>query len=194
MKILQWLLLLGINLVPLSAKSYVLSNAFLNSRSVDFIQKISTQLYEKTGVSLYVVLADHLKGEKEEREKYKHTILAGLKEPYGVIFFIKSHKKIDIVLKPKINSINPDTIITEYMVPILIQDKKLTDSTLSAATLNGYAQLADEIATHFHQELPDNIIVDKSGAKNFVHYSFLTMLGLTFILVLRIYLLRRKKG
>lgn len=194
MKILQWLLLLGINLVPLSAKSYVLSNAFLNSRSVDFIQKISTQLYEKTGVSLYVVSADHLKGEKEEREKYKHTILAGLKEPYGVIFFIKSHKKIDIVLKPKINSINPDTIITEYMVPILIQDKKLTDSTLSAATLNGYAQLADEIATHFHQELPDNIIVDKSGAKNFVHYSFLTMLGLTFILVLRIYLLRRKKG
>ncbi|WP_305862362.1 TPM domain-containing protein [Helicobacter cholecystus] len=191
---MQWLLLLGINLVPLSAKSYVLSNAFLNSRSVDFIQKISTQLYEKTGVSLYVVLADHLKGEKEEREKYKHTILAGLKEPYGVIFFIKSHKKIDIVLKPKINSINPDTIITEYMVPILIQDKKLTDSTLSAATLNGYAQLADEIATHFHQELPDNIIVDKSGAKNFVHYSFLTMLGLTFILVLRIYLLRRKKG
>ncbi|RDU69978.1 hypothetical protein CQA62_00775 [Helicobacter cholecystus] len=194
MKILQWLLLLGINLVPLSAKSYVLSNAFLNSRSVDFIQKVSTQLYEKTGVSLYVVLVDHLKGEKEEREKYKHTILAGLKEPYGVIFFIKSHKKIDIVLKPKINSINPDTIITEYMVPILIQDKKLTDSTLSAATLNGYAQLADEIATHFHQELPDNIIVDKSGAKNFVHYSFLTMLGLTFILVLRIYLLRRKKG
>ncbi|WP_170125567.1 TPM domain-containing protein [Helicobacter cholecystus] len=191
---MQWLLLLGINLVPLSAKSYVLSNAFLNSRSVDFIQKVSTQLYEKTGVSLYVVLVDHLKGEKEEREKYKHTILAGLKEPYGVIFFIKSHKKIDIVLKPKINSINPDTIITEYMVPILIQDKKLTDSTLSAATLNGYAQLADEIATHFHQELPDNIIVDKSGAKNFVHYSFLTMLGLTFILVLRIYLLRRKKG
>ncbi|GAA7258880.1 hypothetical protein HpCK38_16840 [Helicobacter pylori] len=189
MKILQWLLLLGINLIPLSAKSYVLSNVFLNSRSVDFIQKVSTQLYEKTGVSLYVVLVDHLKGEKEEREKYKHTILAGLKEPYGVIFFIKSHKKIDIVLKPKINS-----IITEYMVPILIQDKRLTDSTLSAATLNGYAQLADEIATHFHQELPDNIIVDKSGAKNFVHYSFLTMLGLTFILVLRIYLLRRKRG
>lgn len=194
MKILQWLFLLGIGFVPLSAKPYVVSDAFLNSRSVDFVETISSQLYTKTGVALYVVSVDSLQGEsKEDRNKYKKSILAGLKEPYGVIFFIKSHKKIDVILKPKIDSINPDTIITEYMVPILIQDKKLSNATLSAAILNGYAQLADEIASYYHQELPDNIIVDKSGAKDIVHYTFLTILGLTFILILGVYLFGRRK-
>lgn len=194
MKFLQWLFLFGISLIPLSAKDYVLSDAFLNSKSVDFIEKISAQLYAKTGVALYVISVDNLGMEgKEERERYKRSVLEGFKEPYGAIFFIKSHKKIDVVLKPKIDSINTDAIITEYMVPILIQDKKLSNSTLSASILNGYAQFADEIATAYHQELPDNILVDKSGAKDIVHYAFLTMLGLTFVLILGIYLFGRKK-
>lgn len=192
MKILQWLILLGIGL--LNAQSYVLSNDFLNQKSVDFIQKISSQLYEKTGVSLYVACVDTLEDEgKQAREAFKNGFISNLKEPYGVIFFIKSHKKIDVVLKPKLDSINPDTIITEYMVPILVQDKKLATSTISASILNGYAQLADEIATYYHQELPENIIVDKSGAKNFVHYTFLAMLGITFLLIVGLYMFGRRK-
>ena len=79
------------------------------------------------------------------------------------------------------------------MVPILMQDKKLSNPAISASILNGYAQLAEEIANHFHQELPENIIVDKSGAKNFVHYTFLTMLGMMFLLVIGVYVFGRKK-
>lgn len=194
MKALYWLLLLWSSLIPLSANHYVISNAFLNQKSVDFVEKISSELYEKTGVRLYIVSVDSLQAEgKQEREKFKTSILKDLNKPYGVIFFIKSHKKIDIVLNPKIDSINPDTIITEYMVPILMQDKKLSNPAISASILNGYAQLAEEIANHFHQELPENIIVDKSGAKNFVHYTFLTMLGMMFLLVIGVYVFGRKK-
>lgn len=194
MKALYWLLLLWSSLIPLSANHYVISNAFLNQKSVDFVEKISSELYEKTGVRLYIVSVDSLQAEgKQEREKFKTSILKDLNKPYGVIFFIKSHKKIDIVLNPKIDSINPDTIITEYMVPILMQDKKLSNPAISASILNGYAQLAEEIANHFHQELPENIIVDKSGAKNFVHYTFLTMLGMMFLLAIGVYVFGRKK-
>ena len=194
MKALYWLLLLWSSLIPLNANHYVISNAFLNQKSVDFVEKISSELYEKTGVRLYIVSVDSLQAEgKQEREKFKTSILKDLNKPYGVIFFIKSHKKIDIVLNPKIDSINSDTIITEYMVPILMQDKKLSNPAISASILNGYAQLAEEIANHFHQELPENIIVDKSGAKNFVHYTFLTMLGMMFLLVIGVYVFGRKK-
>lgn len=194
MKALYWLLLLWSSPIPLNANHYVISNAFLNQKSVDFVEKISSELYEKTGVRLYIVSVDSLQAEgKQEREKFKTSILKDLNKPYGVIFFIKSHKKIDIVLNPKIDSINPDTIITEYMVPILMQDKKLSNPAISASILNGYAQLAEEIANHFHQELPENIIVDKSGAKNFVHYTFLTMLGMMFLLVIGVYVFGRKK-
>ena len=194
MKALYWLLLLWSSLIHLNANHYVISNAFLNQKSVDFVEKISSELYEKTGVRLYIVSVDSLQAEgKQERENFKTSILKDLNKPYGVIFFIKSHKKIDIVLNPKIDSINPDTIITEYMVPILMQDKKLSNPAISASILNGYAQLAEEIANHFHQELPENIIVDKSGAKNFVHYTFLTMLGMMFLLVIGVYVFGRKK-
>lgn len=194
MKILRWLILLGFSLIPLSADSYVLSNDFLNQRSIDFIQKISSELYEKTGVSLYVACIDFLEGEgKDVRQTYKQSILKNLKAPYGVIFFIKSHKKIDVIVEPKIDSIDTQAIVSKYMVPILVQDKKLSNATISASILNGYAQLADEIATHFHQELPENIIVDKSGAKNFLHYAFLAMMGITFLLIAGIYLFGRKR-
>lgn len=192
--------ILGVGLmgVLLFSKTYVLENqeGILTQKSVEFINQISQELYEKTGVALYVALRDDLQGggdAKENRKEWKQTLLNSLTSPYGVIFFVKSHKKIDIVLQPQIPEIDVGEIITKYMVPILMQEKGLPNPKVSASILNGYAQLADEIATHFHQELPNNIIVDKSGAKDFVHYSFLAMLGITFLVIVGVYLVGRRK-
>lgn len=191
------ILWIGLISAPLFSQNFVLQNQgeILNSKSIDFIQQLSSELSEKTGVALYVAVRDELVGEnaKEARRAWKEEILSHLKAPYGVIFFVKSHKKIDIVLNPEIKGIDSSEIITEYMVPILMQEKGLPNPKVSASILNGYAQLADEIAESKKVSLENNLIVDKSGSKNLVRYSIYVMLAIMFTIIALIYVFGRKK-
>lgn len=185
-------------LIPLFSQSYVLQNQgdILSSKSIGFIDQLSKELFDKTGVALYVAVVDTLEGSKEPKEmrkEWKQSLLQSLSAPYAVIFLVKSHKKIDILLQPQIEGIDGDEIITEYMVPILMQEKGLPNPKVSAAILNGYAQLADEIAEHYHQSLQNNLIVDKSGGRNLVRYSIYLMLGIMFTIIALIYVFGRKK-
>lgn len=191
------ILWIGLISAPLFSQNFVLQNQgeILNPKSIDFIQQLSSELSEKTGVALYVAVRDELVGEnaKEARVAWKEEILSHLKAPYGVIFFVKSHKKIDIVLNPEIKGIDSSEIITEYMVPILMQEKGLPNPKVSASILNGYAQLADEIAESKKVSLENNLIVDKSGSKNLVRYSIYVMLAIMFTIMTLIYVFGRKK-
>lgn len=191
------ILWIGLISAPLFSQNFVLQNQgeILNPKSIDFIQQLSSELSEKTGIALYVAVRDELVGEnaKEVRVAWKEEILSHLKAPYGVIFFVKSHKKIDIVLNPEIKGIDSSEIITEYMVPILMQEKGLPNPKVSASILNGYAQLADEIAESKKVGLENNLIVDKSGSKNLVRYSIYVMLAIMFTIIGLIYVFGRKK-
>lgn len=191
------ILWIGLISAPLFSQNFVLQNQgeILNPKSIDFIEKLSSELSEKTGIALYVAVRDELVGEnaKEARVAWKEEILSSLKAPYGVIFFVKSHKKIDIVLNPEIKGIDSSEIITEYMVPILMQEKGLPNPKVSASILNGYAQLADEIAESKKVSLENNLIVDKSGSKNLVRYSIYVMLAIMLTIIALIYVFGRKK-
>lgn len=191
------ILWIGLISAPLFSQNFVLQNQgeILNPKSIDFIEKLSSELSEKTGIALYVAVRDELVGEnaKEARVAWKEEILSHLKAPYGVIFFVKSHKKIDIVLNPEIKGIDSSEIITEYMVPILMQEKGLPNPKVSASILNGYAQLADEIAESKKVSLENNLIVDKSGSKNLVRYSIYVMLAIMLTIIALIYVFGRKK-
>lgn len=191
------ILWIGLISAPLFSQNFVLQNQgeILNPKSIGFIEKLSNELSEKTGIALYVAVREELVGEnaKEARVAWKEEILSSLKAPYGVIFFVKSHKKIDIVLNPEIKGIDSSEIITEYMVPILMQEKGLPNPKVSASILNGYAQLADEIAESKKVSLENNLIVDKSGSKNLVRYSIYVMLAIMLTIIALIYVFGRKK-
>lgn len=192
------ILWVGLLILPLFSQNFVLQNQgnILPLKSINFINELSKELFEKTGVALYVAVAEDLQGSgeaKEMRGEWKQKILSSLKPPYGVIFLVKSHKKIDIVLDPKISSIDEGEIITEYMVPILVQEKGLPNPKVSASILNGYAQLADEIAESKGESLENNLIVDKSGSRNLVRYSIYLMLGIMLTIIALIYVFGRKR-
>lgn len=191
------ILWIGLISAPLFSQNFVLQNQgeILAPKSIGFIQMLSEELYQKSGVALYVAVRDELEGEnqKEVRKAWKEGILQNLKAPYGVIFFVKSHKKIDIVLNPEIKGIDGSRIITEYMVPILMQEKGLPNPKVSASILNGYAQLADEIAESKGESLENNLIVDKSGSNNLVRYSIYVMLGIMLTIIAFIYVFGRLK-
>lgn len=177
------------------AKSqFVLSNpdGLIVPKSEIFIEKLSSELKDKAGFSLYVVAVDHIVAkDKSERDLFKQQFF-NLPPPYGIIFFFKSQHKIDIVLNPALE-IDKNQIISQYMVPILMQEKELTSPKISASILNGYAQLADEIALHYGVHLEENLIVDRSGTKDYVHYLVYTMFGVMFGLIGLLYFLRKRR-
>lgn len=159
-------------------------------KSEAFIENLSSELKNKTGFSLYVVAVDGIEAKsKADRDLFKQQFL-NLPTPYGIIFFFKSQHKIDIVLNPNLK-IDKNEIISQYMVPILMQEKELSPSKISASILNGYAQLADEIALSYGVNLEQNLIVDRSGIKDYIHYLIYIMLGITLALFGLFYL--RKK-
>lgn len=179
----------------LFAKSqFVLSNpdGLIVPKSETFIERLSSELREKTGFSLYVVAIDQIEAKnKSDRDLFKQKFL-NLPPPYGVIFFFKSQHKIDIVLKPSLE-IDKNRIISQYMVPILMQEKELTPPKISASILNGYAQLADEVALYYGTQLEENLIVDRSGSKDYIHYLVYTIFGVTFGLIVLLYFLRKRR-
>lgn len=172
---------------------FILSNpdGLIIPKSQAFIEDLSSELKDKTGFSLYVVALDDVNAKsKADRDLFKQQFL-NLPSPYGIIFFFKSQRKIDIVLKPDLN-INKNEIISQYMVPILMQEKELLPSNISASILNGYAQLADEIASHYAVKLEKNLIVDRSGMKDYIHYLMYVMLGILLFVFGLSYLGRKK--
>lgn len=195
MKRFLWLVFWASLTLPLiSQNHFVLYNpdGLVVSKSQDFIQTLSSELKNKTGVSLYVAAVNDFGGKtKQDRDVFKKRFVSQLSAPYAVIFFFKSHQKIDIVMEPDLG-IDRGEIISQYMVPILMQDKEMPPTKISASILNGYAQLADEIAHHFGVSLEGNLIVDKSGAADYVHYAIYVMLGVMFGLIGLIYLTRKK--
>lgn len=173
---------------------FVLSNpdGLIVPKSEVFIEKLSSELREKTGFSLYVVAVDRIKAkDKTDRDLFKQRFL-NLPPPYGVVFFFKSQHKIDIVLNPSLG-IDKNRIISQYMVPILMQEKELTSPKISASILNGYAQLADEIALYYGAHLEENLIVDRSGSKDYIHYLVYTIFGITFGLIALLYFSRKRR-
>lgn len=196
MKRIMWLVLVtGFHIFLFAKSHFVLynPNGLIVDKSQDFIEKLSSELKQKTGFSLYVVAVDAIEEtSKEERNLWKKSFLDSLTSPYGVIFFFKESRKIDIVMNPDLG-IDRGEIISDFMVPILMQDKEMNPSKISAAILNGYAQLADEVASHFGVVLEENLIVDRSGVQDYVHYLVYVMLGIMFGLLGLIYVTRNKR-
>ena len=82
------------------AQPYVLENQHqLVEKTTGFIEILSDEVYEKTGVRMYVVALEGLNGVNlQEKEQ---AYLEKLKAPYVLLFFVKAEKKL-IFLSVKI--------------------------------------------------------------------------------------------
>lgn len=183
---------LASNLAESSAKNFVFGD-LLNQKSKDFINQTSLELFEKTGVNLYV-FADSALAESSlvnstiaesspnPYEHFKQRFIQNLTTPFAAIIVIKNAKKIDIIassddfLPPKARK----KIYWEYMVPLLPQ--KDDENALPAVVFNGYVEAVDLIADYFGVEIKHNIAKDEKGAKlvakGILYIMLFSMLGL----------------
>jgi len=86
--------------------------------------------------------------------------------------------------------VDKDSVLDEYVIPLLAaKDKNLLSSKVSAASLNGYAQIADVIAEHKQISLLSSIGSEGKTAstiwKVFMYTLVVAGIILYFIIIMR---------
>lgn len=171
-------------LIPLSAKNFVFNDdKILPLKSIDFIEQTSGELFTKTGVNLYVYMANMT---NKDYDEFKSELVKRLSSPYVAIVLLKDNKKIDIITSES-NLLDKKKVYWEYMVPLLPQsDREMTNEALSAVVFNGYVESVDLIADKFGAKIEHNIPKDEKGAKAvaqvILYIMLFSMLGLFVII------------
>lgn len=174
------------------ANSYILENKNqILDKTAGFMNILSSEVFEKTGVSIYVVALDSLNNKPiKEVESY---YLQNLKSPYVVLFFVKNDKKIDIITDDKSNEMfDKNSVYWDYIVPLIPKkDEEINIQSVSAFLLNGFVDIADNIASFYDVSLEHGYLKRDFVVQSGVRLVLYIMLFVLLVLFVYVYL--RKK-
>jgi len=133
------------------------NNSIVNSRAIGEIEKIGTELKEKSGISAYICVKKSIGHEKIK--KFERNLTKNIKGSYILLTLALKQQKVDITTSQDIkNLIDIDAILSPFtgtIIPILTSRK--TKDKYSAAVLNGYADITDRVAGKLKIKLKSGI-------------------------------------
>ena len=160
----------------------------IDPRTINKIGEMGDELFEKTGVSVYIYAKESYLNfvPKDTKEKmmfikeYETNITKELKEPFVLISIAIDDMHLNL-LKSSGVSVDKDEILDTYIIPVLAsKDKNSLYNKVTLAILNGYAAVVDEVASSKGLVLESSI---ESGSSEFkavwrVFMYFLVVIGL----------------
>ncbi len=160
--------------------NFVINNDEILSQKVSVkLNEIGSELYAKSGINL--VVGVYKDGELEALFKEQN-----LSSPYAFLLLIKDKKKVEIFAdtntsklfnKEQILSVNPES---GTIIPILVS--KNGKDVYNAAILNGYADIAEQIASSLNFQLESSVGNSNKTTLNFLRF-FIYGLVTFFIIV-----------
>ena len=160
--------------------NFVINNDEILSQKVSVkLNEIGSELYAKSGINLAVGI--YKDGELEALFKEQN-----LSSPYAFLLLIKDKKKVEIFAdantsnlfnKGQILSVNPES---GTIIPILVS--KNGKDVYNAAILNGYADIAEQIASSLNFQLESSVGNSNKTTLNFLRF-FIYGLVAFFIIV-----------
>ena len=161
--------------------NFVINNDEILSQKVSVkLNEIGSELYTKSGINL--VVGVYKDGELEALFKEQN-----LSSPYAFLLLIKDKKKVEIFAdsntsklfnKEQILSVNPES---GTIIPILVS--KNGKDIYNAAILNGYADIAEQIASSLNFQLESSVGNSNKTTLNFLRF-FIYGLVAFFIIVI----------
>ena len=161
--------------------NFVINNDEILSQKVSVkLNEIGSELYAKSGINLVVGI--YKDGELEALFKEQN-----LSSPYAFLLLIKDKKKVEIFAdannsklfnKEQILSVNPES---GTIIPILVS--KNGKDVYNAAILNGYADIAEQIASSLNFQLESSVGNSNKTTLNFLRF-FIYGLVAFFIIVI----------
>ncbi len=157
----KYSLLVGAILLTCNAHSkvFIKNEDIVDKRAVKQIELMGAELKQKTGVNTYVLAIKSL--HKVKLVTYEANITKDFKSPYILLSLARNDKQVDIKASADmLKRFDRDGVLSPYplkgtILPIL-GDKKGEDK-YSAAILNGYADIVDQIANSYNIKLNSSI-------------------------------------
>ena len=150
------------------ANSFILSDdGLIDPRAQEKINTMGLESKTKLGVNIYLYvkntygLGDKIKGKEKfiYLKNHESQILSVLEKPYVLLTISIVEQHVNLLMSDSLKKIiEKDDILDGYVVPLLAsKDKNTLYSKVSAASLNGYAAIADTIADSKNIELESSI-------------------------------------
>lgn len=141
----------------LSAQNFILNDdKLIDDRAKEKINQIGTETKSKLGVNIYIYakstlgLDENIKTKEkiEFIKNYENQILSTLEKPFVLLSISVEETHVNLNFSEDLKDIiDKNDILNGYVVPLLAsKDKNTLFAKVSAATLNGYAAIADTIA------------------------------------------------
>ena len=152
----------------LSAQQYILNDdKLIDDRAKEKINQIGDEVKSKLGVNIYIYAKSNLGLEENIKTKDKidfirnneSQIISTLEKPYVLLSIAVEETYVNLLFSDDFKSVlDKDDILDGYVVPLLAsKDKNTLFAKVSAATLNGYAAIADIIAESKQIKLESSI-------------------------------------
>ena len=152
----------------LSAQEFILNDEkLIDDRAKEKINQIGAETKSKLGVNIYIYAKSTLGLDENIKTKDKidfirnneSKIIATLEKPYVLLSISVEETHVNLLFSDELKDVlDKNDILNGYVVPLLAsKDKNTLFAKVSAATLNGYAAVADTIAESKNIKLESSI-------------------------------------
>lgn len=152
----------------LSAQEFILNDdKLIDDRAKEKINQIGTETKSKLGVNIYIYAKSTLGLEENIKTKdkidfiknYENQLVSSLEKPYVLLSLSVEDTHVNLLFSDELKGVlDKNDILNGYVVPLLAsKDKNTLFAKVSAATLNGYAAIADTIAESKNIKLESSI-------------------------------------
>ena len=154
--------LLALFTLLFASRNFVLLNDdILPQKTVEKINEIGSELHQKTGVSLYLAAVEKMPT-KRIRE-FEEQIARDLEPPFILLTFARDDHKVDILNSPDTDELfDREQVLSPFpwsgsIIPLLESHSKNQKAAIEAALLNGYADIAEQVAAAKGVELKSGL-------------------------------------
>ena len=165
---LLFLILLFVTVLSGNQNPYIITHdGLIDQRAQVKILEIGNETKSKLKVNLYVDIKENNGINPKEDRKIRMSLMKekeqelvkNLQKPYAVLTLSIDQLYANILISDDLKSvIDRDDILDNYVIPLLAsKDKNSLFAKTSAATLNGFAQMADSIAASKNIKLDSSI-------------------------------------
>ena len=161
--------------------NFVINNDGILSQKVSQkLNEIGSELYEKSGINL--VVGVYKDGELDALFKEQN-----LSSPFAFLALIRDKKKVEIFADSKTSQLfNKEQILSPNpesgtIIPILVS--KNGKDVYNAAILNGYADIAEQIAEGLNLKLESELGSSNKTTLNFLRIFIYALIGLFVVII-----------
>lgn len=165
----------------------------IGKRVVDKVEIMGKELRDRTGVNTYIAVTKTFDG--KSIKSYENKFLDKMQKPFILLALASENHQVDIFAsEDMLKRFDKDAVLSPYpwsgtIIPILTRKKG--DDKYSAAILNGYADIVDQVADSYDVKLDSSIgNANKTviGVIRFIFYGFIIA-----IIVIVLYYKRKKR-